>query len=131
MFSWVRQEPQQREAMKTEENSALVVATGESWSTVLKRLQCLEQQSQRCSLRKKREDKMCCWLQQEPRLKDARKTTENSALVVATEEGWSTVLKRLQCLEQQRQRCSLRKKREDKMCCWVLQESQQRQARNK
>ena len=71
---------------------------------------------------------MCCWVQPETRLKEARKTEENSALVVTTGEGWSTVPNRLQCFDQQRQRCSLSRKREDKKFSWVRQEPQQRGA---
>jgi len=71
---------------------------------------------------------MCCWVQQEPQLKEARKTEENSALVVSTGEGWSTVPNRLQCFDQQRQRCSLSRKREDQKFSWVRQEPQQRGA---
>ena len=130
MCCWVQQEPQLKEARKTEENSALVVSTGEGWSTVPNRLQCFDQQRQRCSLSRKREDQKFSWVRQEPQQRGAMRTEEKSALVVAAGESWSTVIKRLQCLRQQRQRCSVSKKRENKMCFWVRSGPQQREARN-
>ena len=71
----------------TEEKSALVVTTGEGWSTVLKRLQCFEQQRQRCSLSKKREDKMCSWVRQEPQQREARNTSNYSQECVGSHDG--------------------------------------------